>query len=162
MTVDDTDETTAPAVTLHRTYAADAATVWRAWTDPSILGRWYGCQPDQLWRIHEWHPRVGGALHVSMDVGAPDTPGPPRGDDGRYHVRGEFLVVDEPHRLEYSFGDGQRIEVMLDAADGSASTEVTVRHHGFPPDGPPPTEMAAILDAGWTASLHQLAGALSS
>lgn len=142
-----------PIVTLAETYPVAPELVWRAWTDPAILSRWYGCQPDQLWRLHEWEPHVGGPLHVSMTFDDPDG-----GDPVEYAVRGEFVVVDRPHRLAYTFGDGQWIDVSIEASpDVSTSTVVTVRHHGLPPDGPGPTEMAGILTAGWSASLAQLA-----
>ncbi len=150
-----------PVVTLERTYHVDRELVWRAWTDTSILQRWYGCAPDQLWRIHHWDPRPGGRVHVSMSFDDPQG-----GDPIDYHVRGEFVVVEPPSRLVYTFGEGQRIEVAIDAATGSAAgapdTVVTIRHHGVPPDGPPPAEMAGILDAGWTASLAQLVHQLST
>ncbi len=152
MTKDTIDE---PVVTLDRTYRTDPDLVWRAWTDTSILQRWYGCAPDQLWRVHEWDPRPGGRLHVSMSFDDPE-----QGVPVEYHVHGEFVVVDPPSRLVYTFGEGQRIEVAIASAPTSTTaapaTIVTVRHHGVPPDGPPPSEMVAILDAGWTASLAQL------
>ncbi len=131
------------AVTLTRTYPATPAQVWSAWTDPDLLARWYGCRPDQLWTIHEWDVGVGRRLRISMDF-----------EDERFEVTGEFLVVQPPDRLEYTFGDGITITVSITASDGDGTT-VTVVHAGLPGDRSG-DEMVGIVSDGWTSSLNQL------
>lgn len=125
-------------VTLERTYPASAEQIWRAWTDPEILSRWYGCQPDQLWTIHEWDVRTGGALRVSMEF-----------DTGPFEITGEFLVVAAPNSLRFTFGDDQTITVTI--TEQGDQTTVTVDHDGLPTD-----EMCDIVTAGWTSSLSHL------
>ena len=129
------------SVTLERTYRASPEQIWKAWTDPDVLSRWYGCQPDQLWTIHQWEVEEGGALRVSMDF-----------DGEPFEVVGEFLVVDAPTQLRFTFGEGQTITVAISAA--GSDTRVTVTHDGLPTD-----EMVDIVTAGWTSSLTGLAGA---
>ena len=129
------------SVTLERTYPASAEQIWRAWTDTDVLRRWYGCSPDQLWTIHEWDVQLGGGLRVSMDF-----------DGVPFEVHGEFLEVDRPHRLRFSFGDEQVITVTISDRDSGAV--VTVFHDGLPTD-----EMRGIVTDGWTSSLTGLAAA---
>ena len=128
-------------VTIERIYAASAEQIWKAWTDTDVLSRWYGCRPDQLWTIHQWDVRHHGGLRVSMDF-----------DGVPFEVVGEFLEVDPPHRLRFTFGDEQVITIAIDPVDGG--TRVVVTHDGLPTD-----EMHGIVTDGWTSSLTGLAAA---
>lgn len=128
------------SVTLNRTYRASQEQIWKAWTDPDVLRRWYGCAADQHWTIHDWDVRAGGRLHVSMDF-----------DGEPFVVHGEFLEVDAPNRLRFTFGEGQTISVDISVSDGDST--VTVVHDGL--DG----EMPNIVTEGWTSSLTELAAA---
>ena len=129
------------SVTLSRTYPASPEQIWKAWTDPDVRTRWYGCARDQHWTIHESNVRMGAQLHVSMDF-----------DGEPFDVRGEFLGVDTPNLLRFTFGKGQTISVSISTA-GSDST-VTVTHDGLDGD-----EMVTIVTEGWTSSLGELSGA---
>ena len=130
------------AVTLSRTYTASPEQIWKAWTDPDVLSRWYGCAPDQHWTIHRWDVTTGGLLHVSMDF-----------DGEPFVVRGEFLEVDAPNRLRFTFGEGQTISVDISTEEPGGDSTVTVTHDGL--DG----EMPTIVTEGWTSSLTELADA---
>ncbi len=132
--------TQSDSVTLTRTYRASPEQIWKAWTDPDVLARWYGCAPDQHWTIHQWDVQVGGSLHVSMEF-----------DTGPFVVHGEFLEVDAPNRLRFTFAEGQTIAVDIASADGEST--VTVVHDGLDGDMPP------IITAGWTSSLAELGAA---
>ena len=129
-------------VTLDRTYSASPQQIWKAWTDPEILSRWHGCAADQLWTVHEWNVEVGGTLQVSMEM-----------DGTPFVVDGEFLAVDEPRLLRYTFGSDATITVTIDPL--ATATRVTVVH-----DGLPDRETGAIVTDGWTNSLAQLGDAL--
>ncbi len=128
--------------TQSRTYPSSSQAVWKAWTDPTLLSTWHGCGPDQLWTVHEWDVRVGGRLHVSMEMfGEP------------FDVEGEFHDVEEASLIRYTFGDGVLITVTIE--ESPEGTRVQVEHAGLPND-----EMHGIVIEGWTSSLQQLADAL--
>jgi uncharacterized protein YndB with AHSA1/START domain len=131
-------------VLLQRDYPASPARVFEAWTDVELLTRWFGCGPDMLWTVHEWDVRAGGRLHVSLMF-----------DKGPFEVRGEFLVVDPPHRLRYRFGDDQIVDVTIEAIP--KGTRLAVRHSGLA--GP---DICSIITGGWTNGLTQLGGLLEA
>jgi uncharacterized protein YndB with AHSA1/START domain len=77
---------------LQRVIRAPPATVWRAWTDPSRLERWWVPAPTVA-RVDRLEVRPGGAFVTSMS------------DDGDVfvaHVDASFLVVDEHERLVFT------------------------------------------------------------
>jgi uncharacterized protein YndB with AHSA1/START domain len=47
-----------PEYVLERVFDAPHELVWRAWTDPDLLQRWYGLGAETI--IHEFDLRVGG------------------------------------------------------------------------------------------------------
>jgi uncharacterized protein YndB with AHSA1/START domain len=79
-------------LTLQRVIRAPPATVWRAWTDPSRLERWWVPAPTVA-RVDRLEVRSGGAFVTSMS------------DDGDAfvaHMDASFLVVDEHERLVFT------------------------------------------------------------
>jgi uncharacterized protein YndB with AHSA1/START domain len=108
-------------LTLQRIIRAPRASVWRAWTDPSSLERWWIPAPTRC-RVDRLEPRPGGALVTSMsDDGAPFAP----------HLDACFLVVDELDRIVFT----NAIDSELRPATGSPvpmTAEVTLADH---PDG---------------------------
>ena len=89
---------TAPAftpdldLTLQRVIHAPPAAVWRAWTDPSLLQRWWTPAPT-LTRVDRLDVRPGGGFVTRMS------------DDGRAfvpHTDAVFIVVEEAHRLVFT------------------------------------------------------------
>ena len=122
---------------LERTYLVEPDRLFAAWTDVTVLTTWWGCADDMLWTVHSWDVRPGGELHVSLDF-----------DGTPFVVRGEFLVVDEPHRLRYRFGE-EVVDVEITAtADGS---HLRLTHSELPGD-----EQHAIVEGGWTHALDLL------
>jgi uncharacterized protein YndB with AHSA1/START domain len=130
---------TTETLLMEHDYAASPQRVFDAWTRVDLLGRWFGCAPEMLWNVHVWDARVGGQIHVSLDF------------DGRpFEVRGEFLVVDAPHRLKYRWSDDEIVEVTIDP-HGSGSRLLLA--HTFPAGD----AARAILKTGWSHGLDQLA-----
>jgi uncharacterized protein YndB with AHSA1/START domain len=77
---------------LERVIRAPRAVVWRAWTDPSRLERWWVPAPT-VCRVDVLDVRPGGALVTRMS------------DDGVHFVPqldATFLVVDELERIVYT------------------------------------------------------------
>jgi uncharacterized protein YndB with AHSA1/START domain len=79
-------------LSLQRVIRAPPATVWRAWTDPTRLERWWVPAPTVA-RVDRLEVRPGGAFVTSMS------------DDGDAfvaHMDASFLVVDEHERLVFT------------------------------------------------------------
>ncbi|MCH7834472.1 MAG: SRPBCC domain-containing protein [Proteobacteria bacterium] len=56
-----------PEYILARVFDAPREMVWRAWTDPEILHRWYGPNIETI--IHEFELKPGGAWLNEMKMG---------------------------------------------------------------------------------------------
>ena len=56
-----------PEYILDRVFAAPREMVWRAWTDPELLARWYGPGAETI--IHEFELKPGGAWLNEMKWG---------------------------------------------------------------------------------------------
>ncbi len=52
---------------LDREFNAPRSMVWRAWTDPDLLQRWYGPGVETI--IHQYDLKPGGAWHNEMKWG---------------------------------------------------------------------------------------------
>ncbi|HET9350612.1 MAG TPA: SRPBCC domain-containing protein, partial [Burkholderiales bacterium] len=53
-----------PSLTLTRHYAAAPEKVWRAWTDPEAIKRWFGPGPGEPVSAAELDLRVGGRFRI--------------------------------------------------------------------------------------------------
>ncbi|MBX2799683.1 MAG: SRPBCC domain-containing protein [Myxococcales bacterium] len=62
-----------------RRFRAPPERVFEAWRDPDLLRTWFGCGPGQLWTVHVWDCRSGGALRHGHGA----APQAPRRADGR-------------------------------------------------------------------------------
>ncbi|MFF4623810.1 SRPBCC domain-containing protein [Nonomuraea jabiensis] len=77
---------------LERIIRAPRATVWRAWTDPSRLERWWVPAPSRC-RVDRLDLRPGGAFVTRLsDGGAEFVP----------HLDACFLAVDELERIAFT------------------------------------------------------------
>ena len=123
---------------MERDYAAPPARVFAAWTEVDVLRRWFGCATDTLWNVHLWEVRVGGRIHVSLDFG------------GRpFEVKGEFLVVEPPRRLQYRWSENETVEVLIEPRGGGSRLRLT---HTFPADA----EGRSLRSHGWSNALDLL------
>lgn len=143
------EATSLPAVRLSRTYAAAPEAVFRAWTDPALLVRWFSPTDEYAVEVTEFDATPGGRYRIEM-----------RHDLGAVHaVHGTFEAVDAPRRLTMTWAwEGgpmaaeapTRVEVSL-APDGEG-TRLTLVHDGF--DEP---EAAVSHRDGWDGCLWRLA-----
>ena len=76
---------------IDRNFAASPVDVWRAWTDPALLSRWYAPPPMRT-RVEELDVRVGGTQRLVMID--------PTGQE--YPLGGVFLDVVPERRLVVS------------------------------------------------------------
>ncbi|MGZ6163882.1 MAG: SRPBCC family protein [Myxococcaceae bacterium] len=126
--------------------AALPEAVFRALTDPAELPRWWG-SPD-LYRTNDWKVdlRPGGKWSCQA-----------RSPQGDSEVRGEYLAIEPPRLLEYTWEPAWEqyrqtiIRCTLEAIPGG--TRVSVVHRGFTAG-----ESATGHAEGWTRVLGWLAG----
>ena len=78
-----------PEYILDRVFDAPRQMVWKAWTDPELLARWYGPGVETI--IHEFNPVVGGFWHNEMKWG-----------DKSMLSTAEFIEVDENRLLVWN------------------------------------------------------------
>jgi uncharacterized protein YndB with AHSA1/START domain len=74
-----TVETKPKDFVLTRVFDAPRALVWQAWTDPKMLGEWFGPRGFTS-SVPKWDLRVGGVLRIVMHG--------PEGND--YPMKGYF------------------------------------------------------------------------
>ncbi len=86
------DAKVTPSLTMKRRLKATPAEVWRAWTDPKLLTRWFG--PENVETIEaELDPQVGGVYRIVMLE-----------NTGQSHqVSGSYQEVVENERLVFSW-----------------------------------------------------------
>ena len=142
-------------VELIRVYDAPRELVFRAWTDPRHLARWWG--PEHFTNpVCEVEARVGGKLRIVMR--APD------GND--YPMRGVFQEVVAPERLVFTniavdAEDRPIIEGMtiVTFAEQGGTTKLTLRTRGTAVK-PVAIQYLQGMEMGWSQSLTKLAALL--
>ncbi len=123
--------------------------VFAALTDPTALARWWGPAGFTMADI-ELDPRPGGRYRFSMQ--------PPQGEV--FHLGGEFLTVEVPSRLVYTFDyeepdpDDRETVVELSLAARGAGTGLALAQGDFLTEA-----RLALHRDGWTDSFARL-GAL--
>jgi uncharacterized protein YndB with AHSA1/START domain len=142
---------------LTRRYKAPSALVWKAWTDPAHLARWWG--PEGFTNpICRFEGKPGGAIYIVM-----------RAPDGRdYPMSGRVLEIEAPTRLVFlARAEDEKQEVLLEsltrvtfAAHGE-ETEVRVVAHGV---GLVPAAIGMLqgMEQGWSGSLEKLGRVLAA
>lgn len=135
---------------IERDFDAPRELVFRAWTDPEHLAKWWG--PEGMTATHvELDPRPGGRYRCSM--GAPD--------GSENWVQGTYREVVEPERLVFTWAwetdgePGDETLVTLQFQDNGGGTRLIVTHEGFDTE-----ESRDQHKFGWSSSLDCLANAL--
>ena len=83
----------APRLAITRTYPVAAEKVWRAWTDPQALSRWFGPGDTDRVALAELDVRVGGKYHIRFYT-----------QDGEDHdVSGIYQAVEPNRRLSFTW-----------------------------------------------------------
>ncbi len=132
-------------LTITRHFNAPRALVFKAWTQPEHIARWWGCNDTQ--KIHvESDLRVGGSLRAEMTL-----------KDGTLHVViGTYLEIDEPDRLSFTWdwesgGLGTETVVTITLEDAGEQTKMTMVHRLFDT-----RDMRDLHGEGWAASIERL------
>ncbi len=82
-----------PSLSLTRSYPVAPEKVWRAWTDPEALKRWWGPGGTAPVSVAELDVRVGGRFRIVF--------GGPQGDD--HEVRGVYREVVPNRKLVFTW-----------------------------------------------------------
>lgn len=75
-----------PTYELERLFDAPRQLVWRTWTEPALLARWYGPNVETI--IHELDVRPGGLWRNEMKMGSRSS-----------YQRAEYTEIVEPERI---------------------------------------------------------------
>ncbi len=151
MITDQAATMSAPAhaiVTVDRLIPAPVAEVWRAWTDPAVMTRWWGkLEGLTLFRC-EMDVRPGGTYRYAMRPAA-DPAGPVEACHGTYRevAPGERLV------FTWSWDNGAVRDTLVTVTftPEGGGTRVRVRH-----SNQPTPDIAANHRSGWTHMLADL------
>ena len=135
-------------VTVRRRFDAPPERVFDAWLDPDSARHWLFATPDGAMERVELNPRVGGRFRIDER----------RGGELAEHF-GEYLEIDRPHRLVFSFAairdsGSTRVAVTIEPdGDGSLLTLV----HEMDPRW---ADYEERTREGWTMILDGLARTL--
>jgi len=144
-------------LTFTRTFNAPRSLVFKAWTDPKQMAKWFGPRGFTT-TISEHDARVGGALRIEM-----------RGPDGTvYPGKGVFREVAAPERLVLTTfaldASGKEVlenlnTVTFTERDGKTTLELRVEVVRAAPDAEP---FLAGMEQGWTETLERLGELVTS
>jgi len=137
-----------PTVRVTRRFDASAERVFDSWLDPKTAGRWlFATATGQMVRV-EIDARIGGRF-IFVD----------RRDGEDVEHRGEYLDIDRPRRLVFTFGvpkySSETTRVCVDIVPRETGCELTLTHEGVLP------EYADRTQGGWTEVLGRLATGLA-
>ena len=146
-------EQLSPATTLkvRRTFQAPRERVFRAWTDPVELGRWF-CPSDEYHAlVPELQLQVGGKYRVEMHH-----------KDGNVHrVSGTYREIKPPEKIAFTWhwdnepGADESL-VTVEFRDLGPSTEILLTHENLPN-----AEQRDKHEHGWNGCINQLGNYLN-
>lgn len=135
-------------VTVTRRFDAPPEKLFDAWLDPDSVGRWLFATPEGTMERVELDPRVGGRFLIAER----------RGDALAEHF-GEYLEIDRPRRLAFSFAavrDSGYTRVTITIEPDGDGSRLTLVHEMDPRWA----EYETRTREGWTMILAGLAETL--
>ena len=135
--------------------------VYEALIDPTVVARWK-VPAGMTCVVHEFEPREGGRLRISLTYDAPDRTGKTVAATDTYHGRFVELVPDElvVEADEFETADpalrGEML-ITISLADADGGTELVAVHERLP-EGLSPADN----EVGWRESLTRLAALVES
>lgn len=139
----------AVTVRVQRVMPAAPEVVFDEWLDRESLREWMCPRPVRVVDVTV-EPHVGGTVRFDVD------------DSGtRVLITGQFLTVDRPHRLRFTWSNSNwpdpTTESVVNVAFepvGDDETLMSIEHSLLPP------EEFESFDNGWTLTFQQLAAVL--
>ena len=102
-------------LTITRTFDAPRELVWKAWTDPKIVQRWWG--PNGVTNpTCEWDVRQGGKIHIVMLAGKELG----EFEGHKWPMKGTFTQVKPLSRISY------RSDALDEKSETFLTNEVTI------------------------------------
>jgi uncharacterized protein YndB with AHSA1/START domain len=130
-------------LTLRRHFDVPPERVYDAWTDPALFARWIG--PENIpCEVVTMQPVLGGRYDLVMIH--------PNGQ--RMEVGGTYRVLDRASRIEFTWGNPQRLVPMLitiSLRPLGGGTEMDFTQHDLPSE-----DSLASHRAGWESTLTKL------
>jgi uncharacterized protein YndB with AHSA1/START domain len=134
-----------PALSLQRHYPVAPEKVWRAWTDPQALKRWWGPGGPEAVSLVQLDVRVGGRFRVLM-VDA-------QGEE--FDVSGTYREVVSARKLVMTFGwksqPGHESLVTVNIRPLNGGTHLELRHDQYVDFENQPTH-----EQGWNGAFDTL------
>ncbi|HUD07156.1 MAG TPA: SRPBCC domain-containing protein [Candidatus Saccharimonadales bacterium] len=144
-------------LTITRVFNAPREKVFKAWTDPSLVAKWWG--PEGVTNpTCEWDAQPGGAIDVVMLAG--EELGDLQGS--KWPMKGVFQEVTSPEKLVYSSSAIMEGKPILDCLntvtfeEDDAGTKMTL-HIVVTKVTPEAEGPLAGMKMGWTQSIDKLA-----
>jgi uncharacterized protein YndB with AHSA1/START domain len=140
-------------LTLTRIFDAPRARVWKAWTDPKLVAKWWGPQGFTI-PVCEIDARPGGALLIHMSGFGMLAP-----------MSGVFREVVEPERLVFTNNAFFEVPPVTPVIEGITTvtftemgnkTKVTV-HNAILKAAPGAAQALEGMEPGWNQQLDKLA-----
>ncbi|HVT59321.1 MAG TPA: SRPBCC domain-containing protein [Thermoanaerobaculia bacterium] len=133
---------------LTRRFAAPRERLFRAWTDPRQLSRWFRPAPDYLDTQAEVDLQVGGRYRLGMRKAQPEAP--------PSVVGGVYEEITPPERLVFTWRwegeqSGSDMRVTVEFLDHGGETEIVLTHELFASD-----QSRTQHAHGWEGCLGQL------
>jgi uncharacterized protein YndB with AHSA1/START domain len=135
-----------PVLQMKRTFQAPRERVFRAWTDPLELARWFGPSEDYHALVPELELRVGGKYCLEMHH-----------KGGNVHrVSGTYCEIKPPEKIVFTWRwETDPIEsgsiVTIEFRDLGVSTEILLKHEQLPS-----VDQRERHEQGWIGCLNQL------
>jgi uncharacterized protein YndB with AHSA1/START domain len=144
-----------------RLIRAQRERVYAALLDPAAVARWK-VPEGMTCVVHEFEPREGGRLRVSLTYEDTDREGKTEGRTDTYSGRfvelvpGELIVEADEFETADPALQGEML-ITIGLADADRGTELVAVHDGLPPGVAP-----ADNELGWRQALARLAALLES
>jgi uncharacterized protein YndB with AHSA1/START domain len=141
---------------MRRIINAPRERVYNALLDPTAVANWKFPAGMSI-EVHEFEPREGGAIRVSLTYDAPDREGKTEGRTDTYHGRfvtlvpGEVVVEADEFETDDPALLGEMI-ITIRLSDAPGGTELAAVHDGLP-EGVSPADN----ELGWREALARLA-----
>ena len=135
-----------PSLTLSRHYPVAPEKVWRAWTDPQAVKRWWGPTPGEPVSLAELDVRVGGRFRIVFG-----------GADGKMHeCAGAYKEVVPNRKLVFTWSwpnsTPDRVSVVtIEFRAAGKGTDLLFKHEQLFDEA---TKTGHTR--GWTGSLDKL------
>jgi uncharacterized protein YndB with AHSA1/START domain len=140
-----------PVVQMKRTFQAPRERVFRAWTDPLELGRWFGPSSEYHALVPVLELQVGGRYCLEMHH-----------KGGNVHrISGTYREIKPPEKIAFTWqwendpAAGESL-VTVEFRDLGLSTEIQLTHEQLPS-----AEQRERHEQGWTGCFHQLSNYLN-